>query len=191
MQYGDTNITDEKLYLYQGFDPATVNLPPHNDKLESKMEVVNQRDAEILFMWEMVFSSTLTYQHYQSNPTNNCVVEYINNSSLSLQYKRLDHQTEKKREILEKIAETVKHRNHLDGSVELIGVLLFGPTKGSSVLQAVRATGLPVVDDWECLKSRVYTKTYLYCYCYFRSTTLSPEGMSGIRHNVDTLHYSF
>lgn len=123
MQYGDTNITDEKLYLYQGFDPATVNLPPHNDKLGSKMEVVNQRDAEILFMWEM--------------------------------YKRLDHQTEKKREILEKIAETVKHRNHLDGSVELIGVLLFGPTKGSSVLQALREPGLPLVDDWECLKSRV------------------------------------
>jgi legumain len=56
MQYGDTNITDEKLYLYQGFDPATVNLPPHNGRLEAKIEVVNQRDAEILFMWKMVFS---------------------------------------------------------------------------------------------------------------------------------------
>ncbi|KAL5067687.1 hypothetical protein RYX36_018574 [Vicia faba] len=123
MQYGDTNITDEKLYLYHGFDPATVNLPPNNGRLEAKMEVVNQRDAEILFMWQM--------------------------------YQRLHHQPEKKRDILVKISETVKHRNHLDGSVELIGVLLFGPTKGSSVLRSVRASGLPLVDDWECLKSRV------------------------------------
>ncbi|XP_045788398.1 legumain isoform X2 [Trifolium pratense] len=123
MQYGDTNITDEKLYLYQGFNPATVNLPPLNGNLETKMEVVNQRDAEILFMWKM--------------------------------YERLSHQTEKKKEVLEKIAETVKHRKHLDGSVELIGVLLFGPTKGPSILQSARKPGLPLVDDWQCLKSRV------------------------------------
>lgn len=54
MQYGDTNITAEKLYLYQGFDPATVNFPPQNGRLETKMEVVNQRDAELFFMWQMV-----------------------------------------------------------------------------------------------------------------------------------------
>ncbi|KAL2321607.1 hypothetical protein Fmac_025986 [Flemingia macrophylla] len=123
MQYGDTNITGEKLYLYQGFDPATVNFPPHNGELETKMEVVNQRDAELVFMWQM--------------------------------YQRSNHHPEKKTDILKQIAETVKHRKHLDGSVELIGVLLFGPGKGSSVLQSVRDPGLPLVDDWTCLKSMV------------------------------------
>nr|P49046.1 RecName: Full=Legumain; AltName: Full=Asparaginyl endopeptidase 1; Short=CeAEP1; Flags: Precursor [Canavalia ensiformis]BAA06596.1 asparaginyl endopeptidase [Canavalia ensiformis] len=123
MQYGDTNITAEKLYLYHGFDPATVNFPPHNGNLEAKMEVVNQRDAELLFMWQM--------------------------------YQRSNHQPEKKTHILEQITETVKHRNHLDGSVELIGVLLYGPGKSSSVLHSVRAPGLPLVDDWTCLKSMV------------------------------------
>lgn len=126
MQYGDSNITDEKLYLYQGFDPATLNFPPHNDMLQPQMEVVNQRDAEVYFMWQM--------------------------------YKRLEHEPEKKKEIKEQIAETVKHRNHLDGSVELIGVLLYGPGKGSSVLHSVRDSGLPLVDDWTCLKSMVKTK---------------------------------
>ncbi|KAE9614175.1 hypothetical protein Lal_00016625 [Lupinus albus] len=123
MEYGDTNITAEKLYLYQGFDPATVNFPPNNDKLDAQMEVVNQRDAEIVFMWQL--------------------------------YKRLDNQQEKKTEILKQIAETVKHRNHLDGSVELIGVFLFGPGKSSSVLESIRVPGLPLVDDWSCLKSMV------------------------------------
>uniref|UniRef100_UPI00174F7D81 Asparaginyl endopeptidase n=1 Tax=Clitoria ternatea TaxID=43366 RepID=UPI00174F7D81 len=123
MQYGDTNITAEKLYLFQGFDPATVNLPPHNGRIEAKMEVVHQRDAELLFMWQM--------------------------------YQRSNHLLGKKTHILKQIAETVKHRNHLDGSVELIGVLLYGPGKGSPVLQSVRDPGLPLVDNWACLKSMV------------------------------------
>lgn len=56
MQYGSKNITVEKLYLYQGFDPASVNFPPNNGQLEKPMEVVNQRDAELFFMWQMVTS---------------------------------------------------------------------------------------------------------------------------------------
>nr|P49045.1 RecName: Full=Vacuolar-processing enzyme; Short=VPE; Flags: Precursor [Glycine max]BAA06030.1 cysteine proteinase [Glycine max] len=123
MQYGDTNITAEKLYLYQGFDPATVNFPPQNGRLETKMEVVNQRDAELFLLWQM--------------------------------YQRSNHQSENKTDILKQIAETVKHRKHIDGSVELIGVLLYGPGKGSSVLQSVRAPGSSLVDDWTCLKSMV------------------------------------
>jgi len=39
--------------------------------------------------------------------------------------------------------------------VELIGVLLYGPGKASSVLQSVRTPGLPLVDDWTCLKPMV------------------------------------
>lgn len=57
MQYGSKNLTEEKLYLYLGFDPASVNFPPNNGQLEQHMEVVNQRDAEIFFMWQLVSSS--------------------------------------------------------------------------------------------------------------------------------------
>ncbi|CAL2259500.1 unnamed protein product [Prunus armeniaca] len=123
MQYGSKNITVEKLYLYQGFDPASVNFPPNNGQLEKPMEVVNQRDAELFFMWQM--------------------------------YKRSEHGSEKKRHILEQIKETMGHRTHLDASIEFIGTFLYGPGKGSSTLNSVRALGLPLVDDWECLKSMV------------------------------------
>ncbi|KAJ4846549.1 hypothetical protein Tsubulata_013552 [Turnera subulata] len=123
MEYGTRNITAEKLFLYQGFDPATVNFPPHNGLLNGPMDVVNQRDAELVFMWQM--------------------------------YKRSEDGSEKKTEILKQITDTMKHRNHLDGSMELIGTILFGPRKGSSTLQSVREPGLPLVDDWKCLKSMV------------------------------------
>ena len=54
MEYGNTSIKAEKLYLYQGFDPATVNFPPNELSPDTHMEAVNQRDADILFLWHMV-----------------------------------------------------------------------------------------------------------------------------------------
>ncbi|PON53815.1 Peptidase C13, legumain [Parasponia andersonii] len=122
MEYGNTSIRSEKLYLYQGFDPATVNLPPNNNnRLDMHKEVVNQRDAELFFMWQL--------------------------------YKRSE--SEKKTEILNQIKETTKHRTHLDESMKLIGSLLYGPQKSSTILISVRSPGLPLVDDWGCLKSMV------------------------------------
>lgn len=71
------------------------------------------------------------------------------------QYRKFEDGTNEKAQILEEIRETVTHRSHLDGSIRMIGFLLFGPEKGSNVLDDVRASGLPLVDDWECLKSMV------------------------------------
>ncbi|GKE50882.1 vacuolar-processing enzyme, partial [Tanacetum coccineum] len=45
------------------------------------------------------------------------------------------------------------HRGHLDSSIDMIGVLLFGPQNGRSILHSARGSGQPLVDDWECLKS--------------------------------------
>lgn len=101
--------------------------------------------------WSSLFSTdkteSLVLYHY--------IFINVNQIKLMFQYKRSEGEAEKKTEILKQITETVKHRNHLDGSVELIGTLLFGPAKGSSVLNSVRASGLPLVGDWKCLKSMV------------------------------------
>ncbi|GMI76364.1 vacuolar processing enzyme (VPE, legumain) isoform beta, asparaginyl endopeptidase 2 [Hibiscus trionum] len=123
MEYGNTSMKPEKLYLYQGFDPATVNLPPNDlSRPRTHMEAVNQRDADILFLWHM-----------------------YKNSEDGL----------KKTQIVKQITETMRHRIHLDGSIDLIGTLLYGPAKGSAILKSVREPGLPLVDDWQCLKSMV------------------------------------
>ncbi|KAK6935229.1 Peptidase C13, legumain [Dillenia turbinata] len=52
MEYGNKSIKTEKLYLYQGYDPAGVNFPPNNFRLDTGMDVVNQRDADLLFLWQ-------------------------------------------------------------------------------------------------------------------------------------------
>lgn len=80
---------------------------------------------------------------------------------LYIQYKRLDDNSFEKAKLRKEITETMLHRQHLDGSIDAVGVFLFGPTKGSSILNSVRKPGLPLVDDWECLKSTVIQESAL------------------------------
>ncbi|XP_039022701.1 vacuolar-processing enzyme-like isoform X3 [Hibiscus syriacus] len=129
MEYGNTSIKAEKLYLYQGFDPATVNLSPNELNHNTCMEAINQRDADVLFLWYMVVSFVIQYKNSEDGS--------------------------KKKEIMTQITETMRHRIHLDGSIDLIGTLLYGPAKGSAILNAIREPGLPLVDVWQCLKHMV------------------------------------
>ena len=54
MEYGNKSIHAEKLYLYQGFDPATENYPANQIDIHPRMDVVNQRSADLVFMWDRV-----------------------------------------------------------------------------------------------------------------------------------------
>ncbi|KAL3499519.1 hypothetical protein ACH5RR_038612 [Cinchona calisaya] len=123
IEYGNKSIHAEKLYLYQGFDPATENLPSNQIDIHLRMDVVNQRSADLFFMWD--------------------------------RYNKMEDGSVEKRELLKQIIDTMLHRIHLDGSMEIIGAFLFGPEKSSPILNHVRQHGSPIVDDWECLKSSV------------------------------------
>ncbi|PKA59560.1 Vacuolar-processing enzyme [Apostasia shenzhenica] len=71
-------------------------------------------------------------------------------------YGRLEDSSKKKAEILNEIKDTVKHRQHLDSSIDFIGKLIFGVLKGPSIIRNVRPSGLALVDDWHCLKAMVH-----------------------------------
>ncbi|KAJ4759520.1 Vacuolar-processing enzyme [Rhynchospora pubera] len=51
MEYGDRTFKEEKLYLYQGFDPSNANTSANGIKA-NKLETINQRDADLLFLWK-------------------------------------------------------------------------------------------------------------------------------------------
>lgn len=59
MEYGTKDIKPEKVYLYQGFDPETVNLPANEIHLNKQMDGVNQRDADLIFLWQRVSTNVL------------------------------------------------------------------------------------------------------------------------------------
>lgn len=60
-----------------------------------------------------------------------------------------------KAELLKQLTEKMLHRTHVDGSMQIIEAFLFGPGRTPSVFSFVREHGLPIVDDWGCLKSMV------------------------------------
>ncbi|KAF5178372.1 Vacuolar-processing enzyme, partial [Thalictrum thalictroides] len=121
MEYGDRRIKTESLYLYQGSNPD--NEKSTKNILHQNMEAIDQRDADLLFLWE-------TYVRSKEGNGNGT-------------------------ELLEEIRQTILHRTHLDESIKLIGQVLFGQQRGPSILSAVRPSGLPLVDDWRCLKTMV------------------------------------
>ncbi|KAK1663528.1 hypothetical protein QYE76_051687 [Lolium multiflorum] len=51
MEYGDKTFKDDKLFLYQGFDPAKSN-NTNRVPFPGLEGAVNQRDADIIFMWK-------------------------------------------------------------------------------------------------------------------------------------------
>ncbi|CAN8320111.1 unnamed protein product [Cochlearia groenlandica] len=61
----------------------------------------------------------------------------------------------RKIEAQKQILDAMSHRLHVDNSVVLIGKTLFGVYEGPAVLNKVRPSGKPLVDDWDCLKTMV------------------------------------
>ncbi|XP_077235465.1 beta vacuolar processing enzyme [Tasmannia lanceolata] len=52
MEYGNKSIKAERLYLYQGFDPANENISQNTLRHHTHLDAVNQRDADLLFLWQ-------------------------------------------------------------------------------------------------------------------------------------------
>ncbi|CAH2048070.1 unnamed protein product [Thlaspi arvense] len=113
-------------------------------------ETHNLKRETVKQQYQTVKMRTSNYNTYS---TGSHVMEYGNNSIKSERlylYQGFDPATD---EILKELTDQTRHRKHLDASVELINTILFGPT--TNVLNSVREPGLPLVDDWECLKSMV------------------------------------
>ncbi|CAA7036848.1 unnamed protein product [Microthlaspi erraticum] len=70
-------------------------------------------------------------------------------------YRKAPEGSARKLEAQKQVLEAMSHRLHVDNSVMLIGKILFGMSEGPAVLNRVRSSGKPLVDDWDCLKTLV------------------------------------
>lgn len=51
MEYGSKEIHGEKVYHYQGFNPS---FKSNLAETTTRMDAIDQREADILFLWAMV-----------------------------------------------------------------------------------------------------------------------------------------
>ncbi|ESQ50287.1 hypothetical protein EUTSA_v10001970mg [Eutrema salsugineum] len=70
-------------------------------------------------------------------------------------YQKAPEGSARKAEAQKQVLEAMSHRLHIDNSFLMIGKLLFGISEGPLVLNKVRPSGKPLVDDWDCLKTLV------------------------------------
>lgn len=131
LEFGDLKINTEELDWYLGFDPANENVTGPivpRDNFANSLEDPKERH---------VLQRDADLVHYWHR------------------YHKSKEGSTAKAEAGLDLMRTVSHRMHIDKSVELLGKLLFGVDAGPTMLAAVRPLGLPLVDDWSCLKSMV------------------------------------
>ncbi|XP_057248650.1 vacuolar-processing enzyme [Beta vulgaris subsp. vulgaris] len=125
LQFGDKDLSKDKLYMYMGSNPANENFTyvDNNSLHPPSSKAVNQRDADLVHFWE--------------------------------KFRKAPEGSQSKMEAQKLFMEAMSHRIHLDHSIKLVGKLLFGIEKGPEILETVRPAGQPLVDDWTCLRTLV------------------------------------
>nr|QCG73909.1 alpha vacuolar processing enzyme [Brassica napus] len=126
MEFGDIGLLGkEKLVLYLGTNPDNENA---------------------------TFADEISLRPLSGGVTNQRDADLVH---FWEKYKKAPEGSARKAEAQKQVLEAMSHRLHVDNSVLLIGKLLFGISEGPAVLNKVRSSGKPLVDDWDCLKTLV------------------------------------
>ncbi|KAK4587568.1 hypothetical protein RGQ29_018827 [Quercus rubra] len=100
-----------------------------------------------------------TSVEYASSPSTQMVVNQRDANLLHFwhKYYKAPAGSHEKLEAQKQLHEEISLRKHVDYSINHIGELLFGNGSSSKVLETVRPSGQPIVDDWNCFKILVST----------------------------------
>ncbi|GAB2290607.1 hypothetical protein Dimus_024889 [Dionaea muscipula] len=129
MQYGDVRLSGEPVSAYMGMNHNSMKFTPMDNQL--------------------------TYR--QSPATVPVLQRDADVLYLMEKFRRAAEGSEKRAEARKKLNEELSRRMHIDHVIKTIGEHLFGAERASEVLNTVRPTGKPIVDDWNCLKTLVGT----------------------------------
>eukprot|EP00252_Welwitschia_mirabilis_P005158 TRINITY_DN1560_c0_g1_i1.p1 TRINITY_DN1560_c0_g1~~TRINITY_DN1560_c0_g1_i1.p1 ORF type:complete len:492 (+),score=93.14 TRINITY_DN1560_c0_g1_i1:150-1625(+) len=127
MQYGNLTMNEEKLSLYMGSNPENSGA-------------------------NLIFRNIFTMFNEEDMSINQRDADLL---YLWRKYLRCEGNSFEKMKAQKKMLEVMAHRMQIDRSVEFVGNLLFGSEQGPALLKAVRSPGVPLVDDWDCLKKMV------------------------------------
>ncbi|KAM3702019.1 hypothetical protein ACB098_05G218900 [Castanea mollissima] len=100
-----------------------------------------------------------TSVEYASSPSTLRVVNQRDVNLLYLwhKYHKAPAGSHEKLEAQKLLHDEISLRKHVDYSINHIGELLYGNGSSSKVLETVRPSGQPIVDDWHCFKMLVST----------------------------------
>lgn len=152
-----------------------------NETVKQQYQLVKDRTANgnsaygshVMQYGDLVVSSDDLFVYMGTNPSNDNFASMDSNALLPPtkavnqrdadlvhfwdKYRKAPEGSARKLEAEKQVVEAMSYRMHVDNSVKLVGKLLFGIEEGPKVMNNVRPSGQPLVDNWECLKSSVRT----------------------------------
>ncbi|XP_057504134.1 vacuolar-processing enzyme-like [Actinidia eriantha] len=153
----------------------------HTETLEQQYEVVRRRTASenldkgshVMMYGNANLGKKSLYSYLGTNPVNNNYSLPRHNSSTSIskavsqheadllhywhKFRRAPRGSQKKLEAQKQLRDEINLRMRIDQSMMFIAELLFQSENGLRMLETVRPTGQPLVDDWSCFKTLVRT----------------------------------
>ncbi|GAB4854369.1 hypothetical protein Ancab_022955 [Ancistrocladus abbreviatus] len=134
MQYGDINLCGEFLAVYMGATSSSKRQGKYTPSMDAQEG-------------SSTYLTSAADQHQAD-------LVYLKEKWL-----RAPEGSKEKNDARNKLDEEMSYRKHVDSSIQAIGDILFGAQNGAVVLNTVRPTGKPLVDDWDCLKTtvKIYT----------------------------------
>ncbi|GBG63446.1 hypothetical protein CBR_g38066 [Chara braunii] len=157
MQYGKMDIDLEKCSLYLGSDPQLATTAGGKSASTSLSPFDNNQNEEDEGEQTLAGGERRRSSYSINNNKGGGAVAQRDAELVHL-WAKFSNSLEgsaRKAKAFEELNQITSERAHIDRSVTLIGSLLFGVGGSDQVLNAVRATGLPLVDDWDCLKAAV------------------------------------
>ncbi|XP_030975601.1 vacuolar-processing enzyme-like isoform X2 [Quercus lobata] len=99
---------------------------------------------------------------FVENPSSPSTLRVVNQRDANLlhfwhKYHKAPAGSHEKLKAQKELNDEISLRKHVDYSINHIGELLFGNGNSSKVLETVRPSGQPIVDDWNCFKMLVST----------------------------------
>lgn len=168
LEFGDLKMKPEELDQYLGYDPANENV------------------TGPIFLREYLAIRLGGVEERHINQRDADLVHYWH------RYHKSKVGSTAKAEAELDLMRILSHRMYIDKSVDLVGRLLFGVEAGPTTLSAVRPDGLPLTDDWACLKSMVsafelscgelseYGMKHMRAFANICNAGVEPSKMSGV-----------
>ncbi|KAK6911177.1 Peptidase C13, legumain [Dillenia turbinata] len=173
--YCDGDVCLGDLYSISWMEDSDI----HNlriETLQKQYSVVKKRTSSkshVMQYGDLETKKEVLYTYVGTNPDNDNKTDtsldsrllstrVISQRDTNLNYMMRKYQnaaegSQMKLEAHNQLQNELSHRKRVDQSFENIGKQLFGSANGPTVMNMIRPTGKPLVDDWECLKAFVNT----------------------------------
>ncbi|KAJ8770846.1 hypothetical protein K2173_021761 [Erythroxylum novogranatense] len=154
----DCDLNDSsKETLQRQYEVAKKRTASNGDMSSHVMQYGNKKFCDESLCVYLGPKSAESYKSASSSPSNSLTQRDASLRHFIHKVNKAPEGSQEKVEAQKKLQEVLAHRQHVDSSINHIVTTIHGTEQVSEIMNSVRPSGLPLVDDWDCLKNFVTT----------------------------------